>query len=61
MYALSDNEDTIIYVEMIFCNYFMNLDYTQYIQEEHLPIGYDATMGNAWEAQKMREAYNDGF
>jgi len=43
VYALSDNEDTIVYVEILFCNYHTYLDYTEYIPNEYLPIGFDAT------------------
>lgn len=60
VYALTDNEDTIIYVELIFCNYFMDLDYKEYIKEEHLPIGFDATLDNPYE-QKMMEKQQELF
>lgn len=53
VYALTDKQDTIIYVELIFCNYFMDLDYKTYIREEYLPIGFDATSNNPYE-EKMR-------
>lgn len=53
VYALTDNEDTIIYVEIIFCNYFMDLDYLEYINEEYLPVGFDATNGNPYEEKMM--------
>ena len=54
VYALTDNEATIIYVEMIFCNYFLDLDYESYIPTEHLPAGFDAKNGNAYQ-QMMTE------
>ena len=53
VYALTDNANTIIYVEIIFCNYFMDLEYKEYIKEEYLPVGFDATLNNPYE-QKMR-------
>ena len=53
VYALTDKQDTIVYVEMIFCNYFMDLDYKEYIKEEYLPVGFDATVNNPYE-KKMR-------
>ena len=53
-YALTDNEGTIIYVEIIFCNYFMDLDYKKYIDEEYLPIGFDATSDNPYMQEKMK-------
>lgn len=52
VYALTDRKDTILYVEIIFCNYSMNLEYTEYIKEEFLPLGFDATYDNPYE-QKM--------
>jgi len=57
VYALSDGKDTIIYVEMIFCNYFMDLDYTEYIEKEYLPQGFDATPDNPYEEKMMSAAY----
>ena len=53
VYALSDREDTIIYVELIFCNYFFDLDYEEYIEESYLPIGFDATSDNPYRTQKL--------
>lgn len=53
VYALSDGEDTIVYVELLFCNFFYDLDYTQYIPDEYLPIGFDATQGNEYGRQQM--------
>lgn len=55
VYALTDNQNTIIYVEMIFCNYFMDLDYEEYIKKEYLPIGFDATLDNPYEQKMMGE------
>lgn len=51
VYALTDNEDTIIYVELIFCNYFYDLDYEEYIPNEYLPVGFDATQDNAYKKE----------
>ena len=54
VYAISPKgEDTIIYVEIIFCNYFMDLDYKEYINENYLPLGFDATSGNEYEKKMM--------
>ena len=55
VYALSDREDTIIYVELIFCNYFFDLDYEEYIEESYLPLGFDATSDNLYRTQKLGE------
>lgn len=48
VYALSDGKDTIIYVELLFCNYFYDLNYKKYIPEKYLPIGFDATQDNEY-------------
>lgn len=53
VYALTDGEDTIIYVEAIFVNYFMDLDYTEYVPAEYLPEGFDATEDNAYRQEKL--------
>lgn len=52
VYALSDNEDTIVYVEILFCNHHTYLDYTEYIPNEYLPVGFDATDGNEYQTQE---------
>lgn len=46
-------ENTITYVELIFCNYYMDLDYTQYIPMEYLPEGFDATSDNEYQKNMM--------
>ena len=53
VYALTDNEDTIIYVEIIFCNYFLDLECTDYIPEEYLPTGFDASNDNPYMKKMM--------
>lgn len=53
VYALSDKEDTVIYVEIIFCNYMMDIDYKEYIKEEYLPIDFDATDDNPYKSKKL--------
>lgn len=52
VYALTDNENRIIYVELIFCNYFYDLDYKNMIPEEYLPDGFDATLDNPYSKTK---------
>lgn len=54
VYALTDGNSKIIYVEIIFCNYFMDLEYNDYIPAEYLPDGFDASSDNAY----MREMTN---
>lgn len=42
VYALTDGEGTIVYVEMVFPGYGMDIDYEKHIPEEYLPEGMDA-------------------
>ena len=51
VYALTDNENRIIYVELIFCNYFYDLKYENYIDGNYLPDGFDATADNPYQEQ----------
>ena len=54
IYALAgEDKQTIIYVELIFCNYFMDIDYENMIYEEYLPIGFDATADNSYREQRL--------
>ncbi len=46
-------ENTITYVELIFCNYYYDLDYQSYIPAEYLPEGFDAALDNAYQKQHM--------
>lgn len=55
VYALTDNEDTIIYVEIIFCNYFLDVKCEKYIPEEYLPTDFDATRNNDYRKKMMDE------
>ena len=48
VYALDAHDGKIIYVEMIFCNYEMDLYYPDYIPEDYLPKGFDATAQNPY-------------
>ncbi len=48
VYAITDGNSRIIYVEMIFCNYFMDIKYNEYIPHEYLPDGFDATINNSY-------------
>lgn len=53
IYALSGEEHQIIYVELIFCNYFMDIDYQNRIREEYLPLGFDATVDSPYRQQRL--------
>lgn len=54
IYAITDGEK-IIYVELIFANYFYDIDYKKYINEDYLPVGFDATMDNPYQKKIMGE------
>lgn len=43
IYALAGEDNRIIYVELIFCNYFYDIDYQNMVNGEYLPVGFDAT------------------
>lgn len=48
VYALADRSgQRIVYAEIIFCNYYMDIDYEEYIAEEYLPEGFDAANHNS--------------
>lgn len=53
VYAITDGKSKIIYVEIIFCNYFMDIDYNNYIDEDFLPDGFDATLENEYRKMKI--------
>lgn len=57
VYALTDGKkekNEIIYVEIIFCNYFMDIDYEEYINKDYLPVGFDASRDNAYRKQQIK-------
>lgn len=54
IYALAGENNQIIYVELIFCNYFYDLDYKNMISEQYLPIGFDATTESAYRQQRLK-------
>lgn len=53
IYALAGENNQIIYVELIFCNYFMDIDYKNMIHEDYLPIGFDATPDNSYRQERL--------
>ena len=53
VYAITDGNSRIIYVEMIFCNYFMDIKYNEHIPNDYLPDGFDATIDNNY-SQKIK-------
>lgn len=46
IYALTDGENTIIYVAMLFPGYAMDIEYEEYVPEEYLPEGLDISKDN---------------
>ena len=54
VYAITDGNSRIIYVEMIFCNYFMDIKYNEHIPHEYLPDGFDATENNEYRNKMMK-------
>lgn len=55
VYAITDGKSKIIYVEMIFCNYFMDIDYKKEIPNGYLPDGFDATLDNAYRNKMLKD------
>ena len=55
VYALTDGDHRIIYAEQLFCNYFMDLDYTDYMPYEYLLDGFNAREGNKYRSEKLKE------
>ena len=55
VYALDLGDNTICYVELIFCNYFMDIEYEKYINNEYLPDGFNAKIDNPYLKQKNKE------
>ena len=55
IYALTAKEGQVIYVELIFCNYFYDIDYKDMISEEYLPVGFDAVKDNLYRRQRMAD------
>ncbi len=55
VYALALGDNRIVYAEQIFCNYMLDLDYTQYIPEDYLLDGFNARPDNPYRKQMMKE------
>ena len=54
VYALTDEQNKIIYVELIFCNYFFDIEYEKYIPKDYLPDGFDASIDNKYQKEKLK-------
>lgn len=48
-----ENATTIIYVGIDFCNYFLDVDVRNYLPEEYLLEGFDATHNNPYQKSQM--------
>ena len=62
VYAINTpgQENTITYCEIIFCNYFMDLKYEQYMPAEYFPLNFNAKNSNAakqeqWEKEHPKQ------
>ena len=55
VYAITDGNRKIIYVELIFCNYQYDMDYEEYINNEYLPTSFDAKSGNRYQKEKLSQ------
>lgn len=51
---ITDGMDVRDY-KMIYCNYFVDLNYGEYIPDKYLPIGVDATYDNAYRIKKLKD------
>ena len=54
VYAITDGNSRIVYIEMIFCNYFMDIKYKEHIPNDYLPDGFDATMDNSYRKKSIK-------
>lgn len=46
-------EKSVTYVGIVFCNHFLDLDIGDYMKEEYLLPGFDATMNNLYKQKMM--------
>ncbi len=55
VYAMvpESGEMSVTYVGIVFCNYFLDLDIHDYMKEEYLLLGFDATSDNPYEKKMM--------
>lgn len=63
VYAINtpDTENTITYCELIFCNYFMDVEYEDFMPIEYLPDGFDATVENPYRKKTLEEEGIEGI
>ena len=58
IYAMTDDKNTIIYAEQVFCNYFMDLKYEKYMPKEYFLDGFNAKSDNPY-AQEHRRVLDE--
>lgn len=54
VYAITDG-NKIIYVELIYCNYYMDIKYKEQIPNEYLPDNFDATIDNPYSIRMSKK------
>ena len=59
VYAITDEKSKIIYVEIIFCNYFMDIKYDEEIPKDNIPDNLDAKKDNNDRKKMMNEIYKN--
>ena len=55
IYAMTDNDNTIIYAEQLFANGFMDLKYEKYMPKEYFLDGFNATENNSYGKKFIEE------
>lgn len=58
IYAMTDDKNTIIYAEQVFCNYFMDLKYEKYMPKEYFLDSFNAKSDNPY-AQEHRRGLDE--
>lgn len=54
VYAISNGNNEIVYIEIIFSNYYMNIDYEKYIDKEYLPVNIDLSIDNKYREKFLK-------
>lgn len=54
IYAMKGEGNEIIYVEIVFCNYFMDIKYENEIPVDYLPDGFNAKDDNPYKKEKLK-------
>ncbi|MBR2675067.1 MAG: hypothetical protein IKE52_06435 [Mogibacterium sp.] len=54
IYAMTDDKNRIIYAEQVFCNYFMDLEYEEYMPEEYFLDGFNAKSDSPYTVEQRR-------